>query len=77
MMLIAGFFFKCHNYPRKIIYVDVLPPASNSHHHDYYMFGLGDPYESAFATVAGRGFTSQHTITLQTCLMLHNSGYPL
>ena len=32
------------------------PPAQDSsHHHDYYIFRIGDPYKPSFATVTGRG----------------------
>ena len=33
----------------------VWPPPSNSHHQDYYIFRIGDPYKPSFATVTGRG----------------------
>ena len=32
----------------------VVPPPSNSHHQDYYIFSR-DPYKPSFATVTGRG----------------------
>ena len=32
----------------------VVPPPSNSHHQDYYIFSR-DPYKPSFATITGRG----------------------
>ena len=37
------------------IYVGLSPPPSKSHHQDYYIFRIGNPYQPSFATVTGRG----------------------
>ena len=38
------------------------PPPSNSHHQDYYIFSIGDPYKPSLATVTGRGPHPSYTM---------------
>ncbi len=52
-------FFGGENQRTKWIISWVVPPPSNSHHQDYYIFSR-DPYKPSLATVTGRGDNPNH-----------------
>ena len=52
--------FRIDRTSKKKIIPWVVPPPSNSHHQDYYIFSR-DPYKPSFATVTGRGDNPNHS----------------
>lgn len=50
--------------------------ASNSHHQDYYIFWIGNPYKPLLATLAGWGIFTFLTQWLPTCRHWQGIDFP-
>ena len=56
-----------------------VPPPSNSHHQDHYIFRLGDSYKPSFATNPGRGDNPNYWVLFAIkpkvfCIILNRFG---